>query len=205
MMPDPFGQSNGIQMTCLCAVAMKLETWSCEVCSVIQFLWVKRVSLLESRSFGRTLWQWSNESAAACQEVVQRLNMVKIRWIFNSYCPGYPHGVGSENFTFMCYLAVSISRDFCDYICVYTHFLILPAWFYFLYYLVQIYLFNFSLSVIGIWFILLIKYLQLCLFAGWPGAKIKVRFFPFTLQSHSWGYTPVILNLGTRWRWIICN
>ena len=35
-------------------------------------------------------------------------------------------------------------------------------------------LFNFSSSVIGIWFILLILYLQLCYSAGWLGAKIKV-------------------------------
>jgi hypothetical protein len=143
-----------------------------------------------SLSYGRTLWQWCNESAA-CQKVVQRLSMVKIQWIFNSSFPGCPHGLGSENFTFMCYFAMSISWDFCDYPCVYTHIWILLIWFYFMYYLVYIYVFNFSWSVIDIWFILLILYLQLCFSAGWLGVEIKVWLSLFTLQRHTgvgwWG------------------
>ena len=47
--------------------------------------------------------------------------MVKIQLICASSCPGCPRGLGSEKFTFMCCLAMSISQDLCDYTCVYTH------------------------------------------------------------------------------------
>ena len=48
--------------------------------------------------------------------------MVTIQWIYTSSCPGCPHGVDSDNCTFMCYLAMSISQDFCVYpLCLYTY------------------------------------------------------------------------------------
>jgi hypothetical protein len=47
--------------------------------------------------------------------------MVKIEWIYTSSPHVCPCGLNNENFTFICYLVMSISEDVCDCPCVDTH------------------------------------------------------------------------------------
>lgn len=42
-------------------------------------------------------------------------------WIYTWSSLVCLHGIDSERFTFMCYLIMSVSQNFCHYPCIYSH------------------------------------------------------------------------------------